>query len=518
MASALPPALTNAVKNLDGTRRFLALGAIAAALVLLWVASGWATGPTFVPLFRELEIGAVGAVTDALTKSAVPYRLEDGGTTVTVPQEEIARAKVLLAQEGLPGSGKPGLELFDKPTWGMTDFTQRITYRRALEGELARTIGALKGVEKAQVHLAIPEASALRKLEKQAEAAVVVTLRPGVALGEEEVQGIAYIVSSSVEGLPSENVAVMDNSGRVLSVPASAGGATYAGSTRQLDLQRNVELQLQDKAEQLLSTVVGAGKARVQVSAALNFDQIDRTTEQYDPEGQVLDTEQKSETAGDPAAGGSGSQTVISNAYANSKKLERRIAAVGSIDRLTVAVLVDDQAMTKQTRATAQSAEAVQASLQTLVGNALGLDSARGDRISVAAVPFEIQATALAGLVDTTTPPVPLAQRVQTYGRPGILLVGVLMAFALAWRLLKQPTGAAVPALAGAGAPAGALSGASAAAALEAGGAHGAPQLYAGHQQAVSASLQLRARVQAESTDRPETAAQVIRAWMGDKG
>ena len=175
-----------------------------------------------------------------------------------VGQDDVARARVLLAKDGLPANGRPGLELFDKPSWGMTDFTQRITYRRALEGELSRTIGTLRGVERAQVHLALPEASPLRKLERPAEAAVVVSLKPGVVLGPEVVQGIAYIVSNSVEQLPADNVAVMDDSGRLLSVPADNGGF-FGLTTRQLDLQRSVERQLVDKAEGMLATVVGAG-------------------------------------------------------------------------------------------------------------------------------------------------------------------------------------------------------------------------------------------------------------------
>ena len=161
---------------MNGTRRFSA----SASSPGRWRCCGWAaagpSAPAYVTLYSDLELSGAGNIADDLTKNGISYRLEDGGTTVLVPTSDVARARVVLAKDGLPLNGKPGMELFDKPSWGMTDFTQRITYRRALEGELSRTIGTLRGVEKAQVHLALPESSPLRKLERPAEAAVVVTL------------------------------------------------------------------------------------------------------------------------------------------------------------------------------------------------------------------------------------------------------------------------------------------------------------------------------------------------------
>src|SRR5690606_14380186 len=167
-------------------------------------------------------------------------KLEDAGSTISVGEGDAARARVTLAQQGMPGGSRPGLELFDKPTWGMTDFTQHVTYRRALEGELARTIGTLRGVERAQVHLALPEASALRKLDRPAQAAVVVALKPGLSLTPEQVKGITQLVSSSVEDLTADRVAVLDDSGRPLLGAPAAEDATGL-STRQLELQRGVE-------------------------------------------------------------------------------------------------------------------------------------------------------------------------------------------------------------------------------------------------------------------------------------
>src|SRR5690349_1954818 len=164
----------------------------------------------------------------------------------------------------------------------MTDFTQRVTYQRALEGELARTLSGLRGVDRAQVHLVLPAQSNLRRLDRPASASIVVTLKPNAQLSSDAVQGIAYIVSNSVEGLSSDNVAIMDDSGRLLSVPAIAGGSGM--TTRQLEIQRQLEQHLAGKVEDLLATVVGYGRARAEVSAEMSFDQVDRTVESFDPD------------------------------------------------------------------------------------------------------------------------------------------------------------------------------------------------------------------------------------------
>ena len=224
-------------------------------------------------------------------------------------------------------------------------------------------------------------------------------------------QGITYIVSNSVEQLSSDNVAVMDDAGRVLSVPSAAG--SVAGLTsRQLEFQRTTEGRLSEKIEALLGTVLGAGRARAQVAAQLSFDQVDETVETFDPDGQVLQTEQRSETgAGSDAAG---TQTVVSNAYQNSRRTEKREAAVGTVTRLTIAVLVDEKALRATPSVRLDGIEG-------MVRDAIGADSTRGDRVSVMAVPFE-QATVpvpTGGTSSKDKPKVDPVQIVERYGRPG---------------------------------------------------------------------------------------------------
>src|SRR5512143_2302325 len=247
--------------GLHGNRRFLVLAGAALLVVAVWQGSRWVSTPTYVTLYSGLPLGEAGQITERLGKANIRYRLDGGGTEVQVPVTDAARARVSLAKDGLPRDGRPGLELFDKPSWGMTDFTQRVTYQRALEGELARTIGGLQGVESAEVHLVMPQSSPLRRLERPAGASVVLKLRAGAVLSPDAVQGITYIVSNSVEQLSSDNVAVMDDAGHVLTVPSAAG--SIAGLTsRQLEYQQSTERRLVEKVEALLGTVLGAGRAR----------------------------------------------------------------------------------------------------------------------------------------------------------------------------------------------------------------------------------------------------------------
>jgi flagellar M-ring protein FliF len=171
LPAALQP-LAPVVERVGGPRRALILlvGLVVAAGILL--VSRWATAPTWVPAFPEVPVEQAGKLTDKLAEAGVDFRLAHGGTSILVKSEELARARVTLARDGgMPNAGRPGLELFDQPSWGMTDFTQRINYRRALEGELERTIGKMQGVERAQVHVAMSETQAFRRSDRRSRRA-----------------------------------------------------------------------------------------------------------------------------------------------------------------------------------------------------------------------------------------------------------------------------------------------------------------------------------------------------------
>jgi flagellar M-ring protein FliF len=498
VAPLSPASLADSARRLAaGNRRFVNLAVLGGGLAILWAASRWASGPTFVSLYRDIDLAAMSSMTETLTKSGIAYRLEGGGSEVLVPVQDVARARVLLAKEGLPASGHPGMELFDKPTWGMTDFTQRVTYRRALEGELSRTIASLDGVERAEVHLALPEDSPLRRLSRPAEAAVVVSLRPGAMLGAGIVQGITYIVSNSVEGLPAQNVAVVDASGRLLSTPADTGGVGLSG--RQLDIQHTTEKELEDKIDGLIATVLGAGHSHVQVSAKLNFDQTEQTIETYDPDAQVLNTEQRSEAKGDQTETGTGTQTVVSNTYANSKRVQRTVGSTGTVGRLTVAVFVDQHALAKAAT-TPSAVDSTMHGFDAAIRNAVGFDSTRGDRLTLTAMPFEIDTLAAKLPPTSLTPPRDPLVIVERVSRPAVLLVGLALAFVLAMRVMRQPDDFRLG-----------EAGSEAALAAAQNAALGVPG--AGMPPGMQ---QLPPGARTNLGERPAVAAQVMRAWIGE--
>ncbi|HEX7239787.1 MAG TPA: flagellar basal-body MS-ring/collar protein FliF, partial [Longimicrobiaceae bacterium] len=415
----LPAPLEQLVERVGGPRR-AALVAVGAVTVLLILGlSRWATRPAYVPVFTGLSLESVGELTKKLDESGIEYRLEGGGTELNVSTEDLARARVALAAGGgLPSEGRPGLELFDQPSWGMTDFTQRINYRRALEGELERTVGKMRGIESAQVHLAIQETSGFRAAERPAEASVVLKLRGGEDPSQAVVQGISHLVASSVDGLESDKVTVVDDSGRLLSTPDDAGSA--AGLTsRQLAVQREVEGYLERRAEEIVAQIVGRGNTRVRVAAAVNFDRVERTVESVDPDRQVAASEQRAEIV--PGAQGGAASTTTATTYENSRSLETFSGAIGNVRRLTVAVLVNDRpAEAAGGKPLPRTAEEL-GRIETLVRSAVGVDGARGDAVSVVSVPFAAPAAA-------APEPRDVMEMVRTFTGPAITVLGLLLA------------------------------------------------------------------------------------------
>lgn len=394
MPREMPRMIAPLVERVGGQRRAMIIAAGVGAALLILLLANIANRPTWVPAVSGVALENTSVLTERLRTEKIQYRLESGGTQIMVPASDLARARVALARDGMPTSGRPGLELFDQPSWGMTDFTQRVNYRRALEGELERTISKMRGVEVAQVHLAIRETAGFRRGgDRPAEASVVLRLKSGATPGADVVQGIAHLVASSVDGLESEKVTVLDDSGRLLSMPDEPG--SLAGLTsRQLAIQRDVEAHLARRTEELLAQVVGPGNARVQVSATINFDRVERTTQSVDGERQALITEQKAEIIPGPE-GGAGSSN-IANSYEPSRSVETVSGAIGGVQRLTVAVLVNE----RQPEVAAVGGDGAAGTVATprtdgeiaqiteLVRAAVGADASRGDQVSVVSVPF----------------------------------------------------------------------------------------------------------------------------------
>jgi flagellar M-ring protein FliF len=425
----MPPAFEQLLARIGGPRRLAFLGVGVIALVAILGVSRWATKPEMIAAFSGVPLENVGKMTDALEAAGVTYQLERGGTDIMVAATDLARARVVLASAGLPSQGRPGMELFDQPSWGMTDFAQKINYRRALEGELERTISTMKGIERAQVHLAIKETQAFRRSsDTPAEASVVVKLRNGQRPEADVVRGISQLVASSIDNLDAQRVAVLDDGGRLLSRMLDANDPASLNSA-QLEQQRAVEDRLAEKAALIVSQMVGSGNATVSVAADLSFDQVERMSQVIDPEKQALSTEQKAEIV--PGTDGGAGSTNVASSYDNSRTVETIKSATGAVKRLTVSVLVKDRVDAKGVSTTRPQTELDQ--IAALVRNAVGFDSTRGDLVKVVSTTFE-GVTAIPA--ETTGEKV--MRTVQQVQRPALGLIGLAMVMVIALMMLKS--------------------------------------------------------------------------------
>jgi flagellar M-ring protein FliF len=533
---ALNPAIQSLVDRIGGTRRamILVVGLLTAGLV--FGISRWATAPTWVPAFPSVPLEKTDKLTQKLTEVGIEYHLEKGGTEIQVKAEDVAKARVAIASGGeLPSSGRPGLELFDQPSWGMTDFTQRINYRRALEGELERTIGKMRGIELAQVHIAMAEGNVFRAADKPLEASVVLKLQNGETPPNDVVQGIAHLVAASVDGLQSDHVTIVDDGGRMLTLDNEAG--SLAGLTsQQLNVQREVESYLEKKAQSIVGQIVGPKNARVQVSAVVNFDRVERTTQAVDPDKQAVSTEQKAEVT--PGAQGGSASSNTATSYETTHSTEQFSGAIGNVKKLTVAVLVNDRLVPGPKPSTLPRTGPELARIDTLVRNAVGIDSLRGDKLSVVNTTFD---GTLPLSAPEAEPKADLLSRLGEMQRPlvtGLALLGVLIVAVFTLRALrpaKAPELAAVagadgvPALAAgslAGSLAGAVNGATGSVPqldpatgmpLVESGEHGSILISGPTTEAVvlkEAANPVRDQALAVIEQRPDAAARVVRAWL----
>lgn len=363
-------------------------------------------------LFGNLDNADAAAVVDRLKEQKVPYRLENGGRAIFIPAEQVYETRLSLAGSGLPRGGGVGFEIFDKQSFGMTDFAQKINYLRALQGELARTIASLAPVEAARVHLALPEKRLFREQQQKATASVIVKLAAGQNLREGQILGIVNLVAGSVEGLEAEQVAVIDDNGRVLS-KTSDNTAESGMAPNMLEYQQNLEQRLEMRAQALLDRALGMGNSMVQVTATVDFTQRERMEESYDPNTTAVRSEQSStEKGGIAGAGGvpgvqsniegeQGRNSFIPTSRTNetvnyeiSKVVSKQVDPVGGIKNLSVAVLVADRPVENpdgdgETPTYAPRDASELAAIEKMVGRALGLDTQRGDRIAVISRPFE---------------------------------------------------------------------------------------------------------------------------------
>jgi flagellar M-ring protein FliF len=444
-----------------GQRMALAAVLVAVFGAMLFIAQT-ASRPNYAVLFSNLEAEDAGAVTSKLRELKVDYHITQAGRAIEVPADKVYDLRFTMATEGLPRGGSiVGNEIFDKTNFTATDFVQHLNYRRALEGELTRTINRLDGVLESRVHLAMPERQLFEEKEEPATASVVLHLRPGYELDDRRVAGIIHLVSSAVEGLKPQNVTVHDSEGELL----SSGGSTSAHSGDQAQLQQQYERRLESDLQRMVERVIGPGRAAIRVSAEMDWDQDETTSVTYHPggvNGRNLPIEEQntresygpgsprsprgiagtasnltlpSAVAGtDPTRGGQYSDTHLDNHYAVNRVEEHRVVAPGRVKRLSVAVLLD------QTITPAQ-----QTALRKALTAAAGLDpnptsrGGRRDRIELSLMPFDKSAAVEETKAADTAAKQGFRTQLVQNGSAVLIVVLVLLGTLLVGRKLLTP-------------------------------------------------------------------------------
>ena len=388
--------------QMTASQAMVLMGVVAGSVVGVIFVVGWLNSVTYSRLYSDLNESEAGEVIAYLNEQKIPYQLSQGGRTIEVPSESVYKTRISLATEGLPQSGNVGYSIFDQNNLGMTDFLQKLNFRRALEGELTRTIMQLDEVQAARVHIAMPKERLFKEDRKDATASVVLKLKGSGTLSRRQVNGITHLVASSVEGLSPDHISVIDYNGNLLS--SGQERDPVAGlSASQLDVRKQVETYLQEKAQSMMDYVLGAGKSVIRLTADLNFQQIERTSETFDPNAPSVRSEERvksSLTASDKpsevaeSSEEDNTETTITN-YELNKTVEHIINAVGSIDRLSVAVLVDG--VYAPLEGEGGDAEAVYQPrpqeeldrLAAIVKNAVGFDQQRNDQIEMVNIAFD---------------------------------------------------------------------------------------------------------------------------------
>jgi flagellar M-ring protein FliF len=360
------------------TRTKVAIGVGVAVIFIATVAfAWWAMRTEYAVLFSRLtEADAAGIVTE-LKKQKVDYQLGDGGTTIRVPAERVHDIRLALMSSGTPLAGGVGFEIFDRQGLGATEQSQRVSFQRALQGELARTIGALDGVQQARVHLVLSESTLFRRDRQEARASVSLKLEPGNVLQSAQIFGIQRLVAAAVPGLDIGRVVVTDQHGITLSASdaLTVGGATGEG---RLSMKREVEEYVTRKVVALLDRAYGPGRAIVSVDATLNFDEVRRTVQDLMPTNGQNVRRRRQTTAGtalDPAATFQEDVTprgTTDTEYDYGRRVEQVVAAPGGVTRLSIGVIVPGNMDL-----------ATQQRIEDLVRVAAGLNETRGDVVVV---------------------------------------------------------------------------------------------------------------------------------------
>ncbi len=409
---------------LDGLRalgfaRLAAMAAVALGLLAMLAVLVMRAGSNdqMALLYGDLDPRDAGQIVEQLNRRHIPYRLGAGGGQILVPAEQVPEARMLLAKDGLPSGGSIGYELFDRGDgYLFSAFQQKISETRAMEGEIARTIRSIRGVRLARVHLVLPKREPFAREQQEAQASVMLTMVGAQRLDKEGVQAILNLVAAAVPGLRARNIAVVDARGDLLARAGEPVGQTTQSVSAE-EARRATELRLARAVEEMLERTLGPGRARAEASVRMNYDRLNETREQFDPDGQVTRSSQtvnsnsrSTEAAGavtaqnnlpnaDPGNQGAGSQEGRQEETTNfeiGKTVRTLIRDQPQIDRVSLAVMVDgaEQTGADGKRAWQPRSPEDLERISILVKSAIGFDEKRGDQVNVVSMRFVVEETA----------------------------------------------------------------------------------------------------------------------------
>jgi len=408
--------ITKLISGLSIKQRISIVAAALFTGVLLASLVHWKHENGFSALYTGMAPEDAAGVVQKLKESGVEYRLAESGGTVRVPSERLAESRLALAAAGLPKTGRIGFELFDKTTFGTTEFVEHINYKRALEGELERSVMSLAEVEQARVHLTLPKESVFLDQQQPSKASVMVKLHPGAHLSPQNVLAITNLVSSAVEGLGPDAISVVDMNGTLLTRRArtAASDGTQA-PTELLEMRQQIERGLVSKISETLDPLLGPNAYRAGASVDYDLTSGEQQEETLDPNRSVMVSSQKSEDAADrgvssgipgtasnlpggsaPAKAGAGgvSHRTESIAYQTSRLIRHTRIPQGVIRRMSLAVLVDQVVRWEGTgaqkhRVLIPPAPETLKTIKELVAGVTGFSADRGDQLVVETLPFE---------------------------------------------------------------------------------------------------------------------------------
>jgi flagellar M-ring protein FliF len=501
------------------------------------------TTPQMTTLFTDLTAEDSSAIIKDLERQAIPFELRNEGAVIMVPKDRVTRLRMKLAEGGMPKGGGVGYEIFDKSdALGTTSFVQNINHLRALEGELSRTIRAIDRIQAARVHLVLPERPLFSRETPEPSASIVLRVRG--SLEPQQIRAIRHVVASAVNGLKPQRVSIVDEGGRLLADGASTDPENAIGDERRTAFEK----RMRNEVEAIVSSIVGQGRARVQLTADFDYNKVTQTSDKFDPEGRVLRSTQTREESS--ASAGDGGQVTVNNelpgnqangttaARDQSKKSEEtnnyeisrttktEVTEAGRVNRISVAVLVDG-AYTKNEKGEMVYADRSKEQLDriaTLVRSAIGFEQKRGDQVEVVnlrfaeapSVPPVAEPTGLLGMFQFTKDDVMYVIELGV-----MMLLGLVVLFMVIRPLVKRILAAeVVPALAGAGAALALADGT----APGADGTPGQALIPTGGAAALIDVAQVQGQVHAQAVHRvgelaernPNETASIVRQWLSE--